>query len=39
LPPLRSWVEDGTLFSGVSVSNSRLKETPLTLERFLASRG
>jgi catechol 2,3-dioxygenase len=37
-PPLRSWVEDGAMFSGVEVSPPRLTEMPMTLERFLASR-
>lgn len=39
LPPLRSWVEDATEFAGVPVARSKLKEDPMTLERFLASRG
>jgi catechol 2,3-dioxygenase len=38
-PPLRSWIEDGTAFSNVRLGPSKLNEAPMTLERFLASRG
>jgi catechol 2,3-dioxygenase len=39
LPPQRSWVDDATEFAGVAVRPPKLAETPMTLERFLASRG
>ena len=39
LPPQRSWVEEASEFAGLAVAAPKLKETPMTLERFLASRG
>jgi catechol 2,3-dioxygenase len=39
LPALRSWVEDATEFAGLASMPPKLADTPMTLERFLASRG
>jgi catechol 2,3-dioxygenase len=39
LPAQRSWVEDATDFAGVATAPPKLTEKPMTLERFLASRG
>lgn len=39
LPPQRSWIEEATPFADVAVLPPRLAEKPMTLERFLASRG
>jgi catechol 2,3-dioxygenase len=38
LPPQRSWVEQASEFAGLAVAAPKLAETPMTLERFLASR-